>query len=89
MDEDEEDEFYNNFAYIPPKKREKTSKPIQKEPEALLLQLYYDPEKSSGYGGIQKLYKATKQRIKSITLQDVRGWLRSQRTYTLHKPMRR
>lgn len=55
--------------------------------EALLHQLYYDP--STGFGGIQELYKTAKRRLKSITLEDVQRWLRSQRTYTLHKPIRR
>lgn len=55
----------------------------------VLHPLYYDPKHPSGYGGIHALYRAAKQRMKSITLKQVREWLKEQRTYTLHKPIRR
>lgn len=54
--------------------------------DTLLHQLYYNP---AGYGGVQELYKAARQHMKSITVDQVRNWLRGQRTYTLHKPIRR
>ena len=52
----------------------------------LLSNLFHDP--SVGYTGVQALYKAAKKKKKSITLIDVRKWLRKQNTYTLHKPIR-
>ena len=53
--------------------------------------LYYNPRHEASFGGLEKLYrtaKATKNNQK-ISRNDVRNWLRSQETYTLHKPVRR
>ena len=54
--------------------------------DTLLHQLYYDP---AGYGGVQELYKSARRHTKSITIDQVRNWLRGQKTYSLHKPIKR
>ena len=53
----------------------------------LLSDIFYDP--NVGYTRIQALYKAAKNKNKSIKLDDVRKLLRKQNIYTLHKPIRR
>jgi len=46
--------------------------------------IYYDPNHPAAYGGIGKLSKAASLPVKVVT-----DWLKSQPTYTLHKPARR
>ena len=46
--------------------------------------LYYNAEHPSSYGGVARLAQAV-QRGKHATQE----WLRTQRTYTLHKPVRK
>src|SRR5258708_16697060 len=55
--------------------------PLQAEK---LKSIYYDPEHPAAYGGVARLSKAA-----SIPVTVVTAWLRSQPTYTLHKPARR
>ena len=57
--------------------------------EKVLSSIYYDPSHPAGYGGVQKLYRAAKTRLKSVRLPQVQRWLQEQATYTLHKPIRR
>jgi hypothetical protein len=47
-------------------------------------ELYYNPEHPSGYGGVNRLALAAQQRRRRTE-----DWLRTQRTYTLHKPARK
>lgn len=47
-------------------------------------ELYYNPEHPSGYGGVERLALAARQRRRPTE-----EWLRTQRTYTLHKPARK
>ena len=64
---------------------------MEKRKESLLSKIYYNPRHEASFGGLEKLYraaKATKNNLK-ISRNDVRNWLRSQETYTLHKPVRR
>ena len=56
--------------------------------EALLRRLYYDVENDTAYGGKEKVYRAAKRELPSITRRDVNDWFSTQRTYTLHKPAR-
>ncbi|KAK6166515.1 hypothetical protein SNE40_023182 [Patella caerulea] len=49
-----------------------------------LARVYYDPKHPAGFGGATRLQKAT-----GVPLKRVRAWLRGQRTYTLHKPIRK
>lgn len=51
-----------------------------------LNKIYYDPSNPAGYSSIQKLTNAMKGKIKK---DDVKKWLQSQETYTLHKPARK
>lgn len=53
--------------------------------------LYYDPESPAGYAGEQALFREAKKvsKKKKIKLKEVRNWLKKQKTYTLHKPIRR
>lgn len=55
----------------------------------LLSQLFYDTTHPAGYSGVQRLYNAARKIHNTITLKQVKAWLKSQRTYTLHKPIRR
>lgn len=48
--------------------------------------IYYDVSHPAGYGSIDKLAKAM---IGKLTKEDVKKWLQTQATYTLHKPMQR
>lgn len=47
-----------------------------------LSEIYYNPAKVGSYGGIKSLSRATNNK-------NVKEWLTSQETYTLHKPIRR
>ena len=56
--------------------------------EALLRRLYYDVKSDTAYAGKEKVYRAAKSELSSITRRDVNDWFSKQRTYTLHKPTR-
>ena len=45
--------------------------------------IYYDPSAAGSYGGVQPLARYSKTRDTKA-----RDWLKSQDTYTLHKPIR-
>lgn len=49
--------------------------------------IFYDPGSAGSFGGVNRLYREAKQRGLKIKLKDVREWLSSQDTYTLHKPV--
>lgn len=48
--------------------------------------LYYNPNEPSSYGGVTPLAKALSKTKKRQAVED---WLRTQETYTLHKPVRK
>ena len=50
---------------------------------------YYDASHPAGYGSVRSLYLAARKKGLRITLANVKKWLRSQDTYTLHKPARK
>lgn len=52
----------------------------------LLKQAYLDPARPGSFGGVDALYRAVKGRAKK---KDIEEWLRGEKTYTLHKPVRR
>ena len=55
-----------------------------------LSSVYYDPKRSGGFGGAERLYKDVKKEGKfAISRKEIREWLMKQDAYTLHKPMRR
>ncbi|XP_028397219.1 uncharacterized protein LOC114521028 [Dendronephthya gigantea] len=55
-----------------------------------LSSVYYDPKRSGGFGGVDRLYKDVKKEGKfRISRKKIKQWLMEQDTYTLHKPVRR
>ena len=57
--------------------------------ENKLERLYYDTKSTVAYSGINRLYKAAKKVIPGIKLSEVKKWLKTQHTYTLHRPIKR
>ena len=57
--------------------------------DKVLRELYYNPSDEAGFSSVPKLYKAAKLKLPSITLTEVKNWLKGELTYTLHKPARR
>jgi len=55
----------------------------------LLTSLYYDLNQGGSLGGVAALLHVAKKKNKKITRNQVEQWLRSQRTYTLHRPARK
>lgn len=56
------------------------------EPLLDINKIYYDVSNPAGYSSIDKLAKAMHGRMNK---KEVENWLRSQETYTLHKPVQR
>ena len=55
-----------------------------------LASVYYDPKRSGGFGGVDRLYKDVKKEGKfNINRTKIKEWLMKQDAYTLHKPIRR
>jgi Integrase core domain len=54
-----------------------------------LSSLYYDAKSSASFGGSNKLRKAAIAAGLNVSLADVKEWLSSEDTYTLHKPRRK
>ena len=59
------------------------------ERDQLLKSIYYNPKKAGALGGIEALYRAAGKKDPTISRAHVIRYLRQQRTYTLHKPIRR
>jgi hypothetical protein len=57
--------------------------------DELLSKLYYDPENISSFSSAQKLFEAARIKDETITLEDVKEWLKSSETYTTHFPARK
>ena len=55
--------------------------------EQQLREIYYNPE--TGFHGAEALYQAAKSQGMTVSRREVRDWLTSQLTYTLHKPRSR
>lgn len=63
-----------------------------KEIENKLNKIYYNPKHPASFSGINKLYKEIKKSKplgKYVTLNIIKSWLSKQKTYTLHKPIKR
>jgi len=60
----------------------KRKKTVKEKDEDLLAKVYYDPSQPEGYAGASRLKK-------KFPKTDVKKWLATQPTYTLHKPMKR
>ena len=55
-----------------------------------LASLYYDPKRSGGFEGVDRLYKDVEKKGKfNISRTKIKEWLMTQNAYTLHKPIRR
>ena len=55
-----------------------------------LASVYYDPKRSGGFGGVDRLYNDVKKEGKFNTSRTkIKEWLMKQDAYTLHKPIRR
>lgn len=57
--------------------------------DRVLKTLYYDPQEPSSYSSPQRLYDAARDKGLDLSLSTIRGWLRGQETYTLHRQVRR
>ena len=53
--------------------------------EVILKKLYYDPLSVASFSSVPKLFKEAKKISPDINLKDVKDFLNSQLTYTLHK----
>lgn len=64
-------------------------KKIKKEEkiDTILEDIYYNPK--TGYGGVQSLYRQLRAKGYSISVSQIREWLKEQEAYTLHKPIKR
>ena len=51
---------------------------------SLLKNNYYNPKNTGSYGGVERLRRTTKYKRR-----EVKKFLQSEDTYTLHKPIRR
>ena len=54
-----------------------------------MKKIYYDSISSVAYSGVKHLYDTVKQTFPDVKLKHIKEWLRGQKTYTLHKPIRR
>jgi len=58
-------------------------------PENLLETRYFDPSLPGSFGGVEAFHRALKKAgYSNINRQEIKKWLESNRTYTLHKPSR-
>ena len=54
-----------------------------------LAKIYYNPKRSGGFGGVERLYNDVKKEGEySISHKQIKKWLMEQDAYTLHKPVR-
>lgn len=54
-----------------------------------LKPIFFDPKHPAAYGGVESLYRASKQEGKKYTRKQIETWLKRQDVYTLHRPVRR
>ena len=66
------------------KKKKKTN---PQDFENVLKRLYYNLDSPASFSGKEKLFEAAKELNDNITRDDVQKWLRTQITYTLHRPV--
>lgn len=59
---------------------------MKKRVNSILSKVYYDTSHPASFSGVENLWKAVSP---AVSKKDVRTWLQSQDTYTLHKPLRR
>ena len=56
--------------------------------KSLLNDLYYSIESPVSFSGLEKLYNEAKQHDENVKRKDVKDWLSTQLTYTLHRPVK-
>ena len=55
-----------------------------------LASIYYDPKRSGGFGGVNRLYEGVKKEgTFKISRTKIKEWSMKQDAYTLHKPIHR
>jgi hypothetical protein len=50
-----------------------------------LRSIYYNPKNANAFTGINNLYDAARQKLKTLKLDQVKEWAKSQDTYTIHR----
>lgn len=55
--------------------------------ETILKDIYYDPSHKAGLASAQKLFRAVKHL--GVSFNQVKHWLKKQKAYTLHRPVRK
>ena len=76
-----------NTKSKPQTRKVKKTRRRKSQKNRLLERLYYESNRPSALGGVEKLYRAAKKH--GITRSEVIAWLQLQPGYTLHKPARR
>ena len=76
-----------NTKSKPQTRKVKKTRRSKSQKNRLLERLYYESNRPSALGGVEKLYRAAKKH--GITRSEVIAWLRLQPGYTLHNPARR
>ncbi|XP_067030741.1 uncharacterized protein [Acropora muricata] len=76
-----------NTKSKPQTRQVKKTRRSKSQKNRLLERLYYESNRPSALGGVEKLYRAAKKH--GITRSEVIAWLQLQPGYTLHKPARR
>ena len=60
------------------------------EIDKYLSSVYFDPKRSGGFGGVERLYRDVKEEgMYKLTRKQILEWLMAQDAFTLHKPVRR
>ena len=55
-----------------------------------LSSVYFDPKRSGGFGGVERLYRDVKEEgMYKLTRKQILEWLMAQDAFTLHKLVRR
>ena len=72
--------------------RKRPSKP--QTVDEVLQQTYFDPKQAGSFGGVETLTRTVHKRLGGVqSLKNIRkraqDWLKTQDTYTLHKPLRK
>ena len=57
--------------------------------EKYINKIYYNPKHPASFTGVEKLYRAAQKDGRNISRPQIKQWLRSQETYTLHRRARR
>ena len=71
---------------------QKEDEPTEPEPineiDEYLKEIYTNPENEAGFASAGRLYHAAKEELPAISLHDVKEFLKTQNSYTIHKQAR-